>query len=792
LTGLALVALAIALALAADLPSARWVERLSNDGSPPPARDTKSPTGYVEGQRYFLGLHERGDTYRWIAATQRLLATGAFAPSHYDADTVPTGRHELLPRLYAGWVAAVAWIVHAFTGEALPLAVERTAIGEPIAGHMFVLLATAWVFGRRSGLMCAVMGVFVVAFFPLVSDQFLAGTLSPRPWALFLGAYAIVANLPAGRCSSGSTPRPTLSLGSAVTAAFALWLQPEIGFPSMLLCALSAAVGERAYERARAALRWSIVGTLVLLGAWFIDRAPLDVSAGELRYVHPYYALAWLGIGVALHVWLMRPIGPMKRTQKIVESGAALAFVAPLIFVQLTHGFRGWLFPSAAMDRLTSLDETLRYTSLPVWLGSVSPVESLLLVFPTLAGAIACGWSAMSPSRSGSKSESPPGTAGSTSRAVVYGGLLVLACLHVRWLVVTSLVALPLLWEFVAQRQRGARVASVAVAVGYFVALIAAQPGLSATLRKPTADSTATPADLEALVARHFSHWLASHNAGRPIAALAPPDLSDSLVFHGGGRVLMSTAWESYDGQVAASRVLSAPEGTEAEAMLQSREITHVILPSWDGVLPLLVREPKEADRTTLYARLQRWVLPPYLRPLAYRLPPIPSFEAQKLAVFQVTAPQDEALMLSRLAEYFVEVNRTEPAALVAKVLSQSFANDPNAIVARAIVAAATSRTTDFDAELQRLTVAPNAGEATLPWDRRVQRAVVFALGKRPDLARAAVERCAADATPEQIAELTPLAAHRLRTLMKAYELSFAQPEMSTAVAAMGAEYGAP
>jgi hypothetical protein len=292
------------------------------------------------------------------------------------------------------------------------------------------------------------------------------------------------------------------------------------------------------------------------------------------------------------------------------------------------------------------------------------------------------------------------------------------------------------------------------------------------------------------LIYRHLAHWLASHSVDRGVAALGPPEISDALVFHGGCRVLISTAWECYDGQVAASRILSAPEATEAEAVLQSREITHVILTSWDKVLPLLVREPKEPGRTTLYARLQRWVLPPYLRPLPYHLPRTPGYEAEKVAVFKVTGAQDEALLLSRLAEYFVEVERPEPATTAAAVLARTFPDDPNARMACALVDAATGNSEGFQRALTRLAADPTAGDDTLPWDRRVQRAIVFALGGRHDLARTALTSCLSDASADQLAELTPLQAYRLLALMRRYECAFPDPHLADIAAAMCSEYG--
>lgn len=53
---------------------------------------------------------------------------------------------------------------------------------------------------------------------------------------------------------------------------------------------------------------------------------------------------------------------------------------------------------------------------------------------------------------------------------------------------------------------------------------------------------------------------------------------------------------------------------------------THVVLPSWDPVLPLLVKDPAAVGKDTLYARLQGWVLPRTLTPIPYQLPACPVF----------------------------------------------------------------------------------------------------------------------------------------------------------------------
>jgi hypothetical protein len=253
----------------------------------------------------------------------------------------------------------------------------------------------------------------------------------------------------------------------------------------------------------------------------------------------------------------------------------------------------------------------------------------------------------------------------------------------------------------------------------------------------------------------------------------------------------MSTAWESYPGQVATSRILSAPESSEAEAVLQSRGITHVILNSWDKVLPLLVRSPESEDKNTFYARLQRWVYPPFLRPIPYALPPTPGYLDQKIAVFKITPTQDEALSLSRLAEYFVEMNRDEPASLVAQVLTQSFPDDPNATIARALVYAHVNNRAGFDRELARLSVEVAAGRSPALWDRQVQRAIVFAMGHQRVLARKDIAACLTGVTSDNVFDLTPLQAHRLTTLAKNYELNFPDSNLAERVASLSSEYNA-
>ena len=753
----ALLALALALMLKSDLGQVERAAALSREGSPAPALDPASPTGYALGQRHFLGTHERGDTWRWIAATQQTLADGLFHATPYTADNVPEGRPQLAPRLYTAWLAGLSWALSLFTGESVALSVERAALWDPVIAHLAAFAALVVFMARRHGALAAGLAGLCFALFPPFGGQFLPGVLSPRPWALLLTAAVLVMNLPRERGGNAA-----LGPVGAVCAGLALWLDPAFGFPAVLVTAVVGAVtaGPRPF------LRWAGIGAVVVFVAWLADRSPWTVAAGELRYVHPLYAFAWLGLGLALDGWQRLKT----RTGKLAwtELAASAALLTPLVWTQFQHGYKGWLYSGAALRRLTSLDETVVFDSVFAWLGRTPVAEIALLVFPLLVAVVLLA-------RAWLRAPARP-----VASAVLLAVLLLLACFKVRWGVVASVVALPLLWPLVAQRK---------IAVGVAGVFLASLLGWGAT--RPPREAGPGATDLTVLIHRHFAHWLASHHPGQPVAALAPPELSDALVFHGGVRVLMSTAWEAHAGQVAASRLLSAPESSEAEAVLQSRQLTHVVLTSWDPVLPLLVKQPDTADKDTLYARLQRWVLPRTLRAVPYQLPGVPGYADQKLAVFKVTPPQDEALALSRLAEYFVEMDRREPAQLAAKVLAQAFADDPNAVLARALVYAGTGDRAGFERELNRLAADAEAGRVPFTWDRRVQRAILLALGRRSEIAKTEAAACLAEATAEDLFELTPLQAYRLGALARSFGLGFPSPELEKLTAALGAEYHA-
>lgn len=777
---LAALGLLVFFLIASDLSALRAAERFSQEGSPPPERDASSHTGYVNGQRAFLAMRHSGETYRWIARAQELIDGGLLSSDTYLGDTTPVGRPQLLPQAYAAWLVAVAWSLHLVTEDPLPIAIEAAALWEPLVAQTLVLIGAAFFMWRRFGPASAGLTAALFVFAPWIANQFVPGTLGARPWSLAFAAYAIAISF----CRDGAGRRPSaFGWNSALALSASLWLDPALGFPAALIASAAGAGRANAMEAPPRFLKWASIGAAATTLAWAIDGAHWDLSAGELRFAHPLYAAAWLGLGLMLDGYCRTRRAEKTRKGSVARIAVGLGLVAALAVAQIDRGYWGWLYPSPALLRLTPLEETPAFPSVADWIGHAPLSETLFVAFVPLAAlaALAVSWVAARRDPAGS-----PVSHAAASAALL--AALLLACFRIHWAIGAVLISAPILAGLAAWLPRfGGRMISAAAAI-YLMAL-AALPHLSGSANASETEGEATRPQLTALVYRHFSHWLATRAPGSEVRVLASPDLSDSLVFHGGCQALMSTAWESHPGMVAATRILSAPESTEAEAVIQSRELTHIALTSWENVLPLLAKAPNAENENTFYHRLQHWVLPPYLRPIPYRLPPAPGFAHEKLVLFELTPHQDDALALSRLAEYFVEMERHEPAGLAAEALAKSFPTDPNAAIARAFVHAQAKDSRAFQQELKKLEADAEAGRIPYDWDRRALRAIVLAMGKQDELAKRELQACVATMTDDSLSALTPLQAFRLRALMRLYRLSFPSAALEKLSASLSSEY---
>ncbi|MDQ8183432.1 hypothetical protein [Pelagicoccus sp. SDUM812005] len=758
----AVILLTLFFALKTDYRSLTWAEKLISQGSPAPQLDSDSPTGYELGQRHFLATRNHGTTYRWIAYTQELVENGPFSSTLYLSDAAPTGRVQQLPKLYAGWLAAIAGGISLTTGHPLPIAIEKAALWEPILSHAIALAFVAGFIARRFNIAKAAATTAFLALFPFFSAQFVPGSIDADRWALLLASAAIAISVP------NPNREYKLSASTAVLAALALAVSPTFGFIAVLAIAAIAALTIYSQGTSSQSLfKWSSLGAGITAMAWFIDQNPVALETSELRYNHPLYAIAWLGIGLTIDGSLSIIDGKNSRSSTLWKLGCGIPLLGSLFYYQIAYKHLGWLYATPGSLRPSDLDAPLVFKNSFAWLNGAGPLEIVFILLLPATTIAALGISSFVRFKQGTREYKT-----TLSLLFVYVSTAILAVFKIRWGIALSLISLPLLWQL-AQRQTldSGRYTWTAVGVMLF-SLFAWNKSLPDPLRRPSGDTPLRPADLQALVQRHLSHWLATHNPSREVHALASPAQSDSLIFHGNCTALLSTAWESYPGQIAASRILSAPENTEVQAVLESREITHILLPSWDDVLPQLVQEAQGPGQNTFFERLQTWVLPLYLRAIPYHLPAVAGFESEKLAVFEICPQQDEALSMSRLTEYFVEMKRMEPASTAAHTIEEAYPQDPNASAALSIFYKHSKDTLNARKHSEKLSDSIKSGYIPFDWDRRVVQAIALALNNKRQLARVELEASLETMNEESLYQLTPLQTYQLLSLSTTFSMS--------------------
>jgi tetratricopeptide (TPR) repeat protein len=206
-----------------------------------------------------------------------------------------------------------------------------------------------------------------------------------------------------------------------------------------------------------------------------------------------------------------------------------------------------------------------------------------------------------------------------------------------------------------------------------------------------------------------------------------------------------------------------------------------VVVPSWDGFLDEYARLGSNKVEHSLIAMLHQWLPPRWLQPVPYRLPSVPGFEDQSVAVFKVVDVQDNANALSRMTEYFLEMGQLNEAASASQALRHYFAADLGAAVARVLVdhaigdqASLEIATTDLLASIAR------HDDQNLAWDRRVSLAIALAQIKHYEVARSHVQRILSEMDEPRLRSLTTVSLQRLLVMSKAFGLSITDQRLRT------------
>ncbi len=796
-----LIALIAALAFIGIINHSRIerVDALTAAGGESLTVDPKSPTGYAGGVRSLLVSDHDTDSYQWLEQAELGIARDEWRVRRVNYDNAPFGRIVLTPSPYRWWLSFLAHCDHFVSGRSLPLSVEHVArYADPVLEALLLILGVGLVWRYFGGFAATLSALLLPCLFPL-GAWFTGGSPTDRGLALMAAWLSLLPlgiglqfRRPTG-CAAGKPPAADRAsrvfLLAGILAGIALWLRPA---PSMIVIAgvaagavllawsqrprtsSAATTGSLDQPHPTAAtpwLTWALGGAATVLMAYFIEYFPDDMTGWKLDHLHPLYGVAWVGIGILL-TWLTRMFAPAVRSwgwRSVSVLVFGIVAVAVPIAVAYRTGSIAAMLAELAVQR-SHLPEARGAESVWAWIGHAGVTAAFwAILFPGFAVLVA-GWS-LARHRGEMRN---PAIVVLLVPTIVF---VVLACLHVYWWNACEAVALGLFVVTVATDTSSA----TAKWAWFTGTLVIAVPGAVA-LASDAGVGAATAfseADVVALVERDVSHWLANRVGPKGAVALAPPNLSTSLYFHGGLQVLDTPYWENKEGMNAAVRLASASSPDEGLALARRRGVTHVLLPSWDPALDEIVRSSSNQPDKTILGFLRQWRAPRWLRPVPYPMPAIPGFEGRSVAVFEVVEVQDNAVALSRLAEYFVEMQRLEDAARVAVTLEKAFPSDLGAMVARAAVANA-YHDPDRMSEAMQVLTRPQSAEAAagLPWDLKVSYAIALAQGQRLDLAKNEMARCLTEVTEEHLRFLTPQSLYRFQLLVKACHLEIADPQL--------------
>ena len=773
------------------------VEYITNVVSGDAVISDVSPTGYAGGVRNLIVPEQNHDSCRWVAQTQQMLARGEWRIRKIDYENAPIGREVFTPSPYRWWLGLVAWVDHAFSGRPLGLAVERAALyADPLLHLLLLVVAvvfTAWRFGAFPA---ALLSLGIAVLFPF-SASYLPGLPDDKALSRACTFLSVLVLLAGTRTAGGATGSARVTVRdqpqggrwfftAGIIGGFGLWVSVAEQVPVILGTAIGAVLAtwvlrrekENNLTRALSSanwLRWALGGAMSSLIFYLVEYYPAHLAAWRLQHIHPLYSLAWLGLGAALMgvTALIRREASVRGIRLWVGGFFAIASLSAVPVLMWKSGEAGFFAVEAWSFRLTRLAGSTEATNLWAWLsrdGFSATVWATLL--PALL-VLPAGWLLWHRSTAANAR---------LCLALALGPVLValgLACWQLgRWnnfgaVLLALLVAITVGWG----QSVGAR--SVRWLWSGCLGLLLL-PG-AILLRPPMEGADQAPlneSELAGLIARDLAHWMAKHTGSEKTVVLAPPTETTALYYYGGLPGIGTLSWENQTAIGAASRIFSATTPQEALARIRSREVTHIVVPSWDRYLDEYVRINVVQVNDTFLSGLRNWAPLPWLKPVAYQLPAVSGYEGQSVAVFEVVEEQSEATVLGWQAECFADRGQLEYAAAVSQSL-QRFPADLGAWIARAQVAMARKDAAGLADALKALTPKLTAGaDRSLPWDRRVGLAVVLAQGKQMDLAREQVRRCLTEANEKRLRSASTGSLFRLLMLAKLFGLEIGDPAL--------------
>ena len=653
-----------------------------NLGTPPPAFDPASPTGYELGMRCLVLPTAGTDGYQWIMHAQEMLKQGNWRIRFTDQDNAPTGREIHWSHSFIWWLVGVGKIHSLLTGWPLPASVEAVA---PWANTLFLvilILALPWVVYRFFGTIPACVSALALPATYTFYEFFAVGY--PDHHGL-TGAAASLAVLFAGLGAAGwvFTPRVKLKhsedtgffppnvyalawprarlcfTASAVAGAVSLWISAATATPALLGVAAGGvlsliflqkpAKGDQTRYEAGIWRHWGIVGCAMSLGFYLLEYFPSNLGL-RLEVNHPLYALAWLGGGeiiTRLAEWRLKGVPPW------VGRGRCWSFVLALIGVVLLPlvviAFREqvflvadpflWQLHKDYINEFKTLLERVRLESVGslIVLIGVLPLLSLgvirLLSFKDLDRT----WKTMLLV---------------TTMPALFVTLLSFG--QIRWTGIANALWLAVLPVWLACFLTPAvrlkvRLPERLACFGFFLLLLVPHPMIMLGSFGSSLALNPVPPPDEAfgMVTRELAHMIRRRTQGQPVTILGGPTSTTWMMYFGGFKGVGTLYWENLEGLKSAAAIYEANSDEKALGLLKKHHITHIAIFSMDPFVhqyPRLVRGlplgVKSFD-AFIPKIFERFIIPKWVNPVFCALPD--TFRSQWIALFEVKPDQPES-----------------------------------------------------------------------------------------------------------------------------------------------------
>lgn len=711
------------------------------------------------------------ESMEWIVQAEQIRRDGVWRLEKVDYDNAPTGRGVESPSALRWWLAWLSGDGKDSDGVRDRVAAASLNSNPILHLVLFGLLVSIWMW--RWGFFPAAAGSLILGlYYPLIGSFHPGAPTSAGMATVFCGIMWI---------SFTAGLKAELHLGrgrswwiiSGIAAGLAIWIDPNRGFLLGVAIGCSGMLAEWRQRKEQPEQRfpwwsWGVAGALTALILYGVDYAGREAAwaNGRLHQIHPLYAISWLGIaGIAATLGNWR-----KQRSDWIKLGLGFAAALSLVGYMLGTGDDGFLSSGLGADLITHLPQSISSESFVAWVndhsaGAVAAGTMLPLGLIAWAAWIAFQTSVPRP-----------------TRILLGTSLLPLAIAvaigfsNLSWWGTVG-VGLALLAVILSAQANGTQSRVGLLAFLIFTTGIAWLE-LGDRMGEAT-DPVLTESDVRSLAERDLAHWLSLRGDEFHSVVLSPPDTTPALYFYGGVKGLGSPFPENGDGFVAAVRIASASSPDESLALATQRELSHVVIPSWDEFLDEYARLGAAQPEHSMMAMLHQWLAPRWIRATDHSLPDDEIFDGYNTTIFAVTETQDNASALSRLGEYFAETKRQDFAAAIAVTLQKSFPSDLSGLVAQAHIAVAQGNLAVFNESFDSIRrQVEDERDGDLEFDRRVSLANILMLGREPELARDQVIYCMDEMDAYLLKTVSTANLYRFILLADSFQEPFPEPEL--------------